>query len=57
MSSNHGPGETLGEEYEHTAVRMHARRSTFLEPTVWVGAPMIITTAIAASIRLQAVNR
>jgi cytosine permease len=43
-------GESLGEEYEHSAVPMHARRSTFSVSTVWVGAPMIITTAITGSI-------
>jgi cytosine permease len=49
-SDQHGSGASLGNEYEHTAVPLHARRSTFSVSTVWVGAPMIITTAITGSI-------
>jgi cytosine permease len=49
-SDQHGSGPGLGEEYEHTAVPHHARRSTFSVSTVWIGAPMIITTAITGSI-------
>lgn len=40
----------LGEEYEHEAVPMSARRSTFSVTTVWIGFPMIITGAMTGSI-------
>lgn len=49
-SEQHGSGPGLGDEYEHSAVPLHARRSTFSVSMVWVGAPMIITTAITGSI-------
>lgn len=48
---SHDPhSQVLGEEYEHKPVPMHARRSTFSVSMVWLGAPMIITTAITGSI-------
>jgi cytosine permease len=37
-------------EYEHAPVPLGARRSTFSVSMVWLGAPMIITTAITGSI-------
>lgn len=42
--------QVLGDEYEHKPVPEHARRSTFSVSMVWLGAPMIITTAITGSI-------
>jgi cytosine permease len=40
----------LGEEYEHEAVPLKARRSTFSVSMVWLGFPMIITGAMTGSI-------
>ena len=40
----------LGEEYEHHAVPLNARRSTFSVSMVWLGFPMIITGAMTGSI-------
>jgi cytosine permease len=40
----------LGEEYEHHAVPLAARRSTFSVSMVWLGFPMIITGAMTGSI-------
>lgn len=40
----------LGEEYEHEAVPMSARRTTFSVTSVWIGFPMIITGAMTGSI-------
>lgn len=50
MSSSHTADQVLGDEYEHAPVPLHARRSTFSVSMVWLGAPMIITTAITGSI-------
>lgn len=50
MSNEHDSNSVLGEEYEHKPVPLHARRSTFSVSMVWLGAPMIITTAITGSI-------
>lgn len=40
----------LGDEYEHQAVPLKARRSTFSVSMVWLGFPMIITGAMTGSI-------
>jgi cytosine permease len=40
----------LGDEYEHHAVPLAARRSTFSVSMVWLGFPMIITGAMTGSI-------
>ena len=40
----------LGEEYEHHAVPLNARLSTFSVSMVWLGFPMIITGAMTGSI-------
>lgn len=40
----------LGEEYEHCAVPMKARRSMFSVSMVWLGFPMIITGAMTGSL-------
>lgn len=50
MTSHHSQDDVLGDEYEHKPVPPHARRSTFSVSLVWLGAPMIITTAITGSI-------
>jgi len=42
--------EILSAEYEHSSVPTTARRSTFSVSMIWLGAPMIITTAITGSI-------
>ena len=54
----HSPAESgaldrdhvLGDEYEHSAVPLKARRSTFSVSMVWIGFPMIITGAMTGSI-------
>ena len=40
----------LGEEYEHEPVPASARRSLFSVSAVWVGFPMIMTSAVFSGI-------
>ncbi|MDT0347818.1 cytosine permease, partial [Streptomyces sp. DSM 44938] len=40
----------LGEEYENQPVPLSARRSLFSVSAVWVGFPMIMTSAVFAGI-------
>lgn len=40
----------LGEEYEHEPVPQHARKSLFAVSAVWIGFPMIMTSAVFAGI-------
>src|ERR1051326_9043249 len=40
----------LGEEYEHEPVPLNARKSLFAVSAVWVGFPMIMTSAVFAGI-------
>jgi cytosine permease len=50
MSNTSSDELVLGEEYEHHAVPLKARRSTFSVSMVWLGFPMIITGAMTGSI-------
>jgi len=40
----------LGEEFEHSPVPLEKRRSLFSVATIWIGFPMIITSAMTGSI-------
>jgi cytosine permease len=44
------PESALGEEYEHDPVPLSARKSLFSVSAVWVGFPMIMTSAVFAGI-------
>lgn len=44
------PESALGEEYEHEPVPLAARKSLFSVSAVWVGFPMIMTSAVFAGI-------
>src|SRR5712672_2769371 len=46
--SHHEPG--LGEEYEQEPVPLSARKSLFSVSAVWVGFPMIMTSAVFSGI-------
>lgn len=48
--SGHAADATLGEEYEHEPVPPSARRSLFSVSAVWVGFPMIMTSAVFSGI-------
>jgi cytosine permease len=40
----------LGDEYEHKPVPLAARRGLFSNVMVWIGFPMVITSAMTGSI-------
>ncbi|PTX03468.1 purine-cytosine permease family protein [Pararhodobacter aggregans] len=42
--------DVLGSEYEHEPVPLQARHSTFSVSTVWIGFPMILTSAMTGSL-------
>lgn len=42
--------DVLGSEYEHEPVPQQARHSTFSVSTVWIGFPMILTSAMTGSL-------
>ncbi len=49
-SASRAGHHTLGDEYEHQPVPLSARRSLFSVSAVWVGFPMIMTSAVFAGI-------